>query len=184
MHFRKEARLNVKSEGGADVLFFSFDESTGVRTVSRGLSSQTYDDAILPRVEVGADIVRRAQILGMNPAGLMERYDEALPLVPDLFDRYRRMLDRLDNPMYLSDEKRDEHIRYLTCGRQVACEVFAKHDYVQGIDSLVGYEIVNAKDLDAVIDRLAGNPLTVTAMARLLELKRSRFDSSGRDYSL
>lgn len=120
----------------------------------------------------------------MDPADLMRCYDDVLPFVPDLFDRYRRMVDRLDNPLYLQDEKREEHVRYISQGQQVVCTVFARRDYVQGIDSLVGHGILGAEDLAAVIDRLAGNRATVTAMVCLLELKRRFPDSPENHYAL
>ena len=138
----------------------------------------------LPTGDFGVNILQSSLYRRIDPKLLMESYDGAIPRLPDLYDRYRRMLDRLSDPVLLADWAERVFRRDLTLEAQRVCLVLAEHNDTRALDQLVELGLASERTLSEAIDRLAGNVRTVTATARLLELRRMRFGQAAEDFGL
>ena len=74
--------------------------------------------------------------------------------------------------------------RDISQNRRFVCETFTRRNYVRGIDQLVEFGFVDSDDLSTIIDEFAGNPTSVTATVRLIELKHRHFSVSALDFAL
>lgn len=138
----------------------------------------------LPPDELGMNVLRSALHRAVDPPLLMECYDAAIPHFTDPFERYRRMLERLADPVFLAEWARHVYERDLARDARRVCLILASHNHVKGLDQLVGLGLADADVLSEVIDQLAGNVVTVSATARLLELRRIRFGQAHADFAL
>ena len=145
---------------------------------------QSFVDVNLPTDETGMNVIRNAFYSGVNPRILMESYDATLPHFPNLFERYRRMLERLANPIFLAFWAKNIYERDIAQNNRLVCEILTRKNYLRGIDQLVEFGFVDADDLSIIIDEFAGNPTTVSAVVRLIELKRRHFAKPAIDFTL
>ena len=65
----------ARHDGESNVLFPEFGKTAGEREASR------------VREGFGAELARRAESIGEDPEEIVKRYDDVLPLIPDLFER-------------------------------------------------------------------------------------------------
>ena len=138
----------------------------------------------MPSGQLGMNILRRSLYHIVDAQLFMECYDAAIPHDPDHFLRYKRMVERLANPVFMADWARDIFLRDLTLNPEHVCVVFAKRDWLVGLEALATWKIIDDRIMEAVIDKLAGNPTTVTSVAKLIELKRIHYPDSMHDFEL
>ena len=141
-------------------------------------------DIELLRDESGMRIIRSALYRDVDAQLLLESHDATVPHYIDHFDRFRVMLDRLSDPIFLADWARASFERALRNNPRHACMVLANHDYVKGIDQLVALGFADSEDIREVVDSLAGSVRSVSSVARLLELKHQHFAGSTPSFEL
>ncbi len=138
----------------------------------------------LPSGETGVNILQSSLYRRIDPLLLMESYDAAVPRLPDLYERYRRMLERLNDPVLLAGWAQQIYERDLSLEARQACLIISRNNDTHSLDLLVELGLIDEETLSEVIDKLAGDVRCVTATARLLELRRMRFGSYLTDFQL
>lgn len=108
--------------------------------------------------------------------------EEALGAQPD-YEAYRYMLARLSRPNHLETSKRQAFERALRENLDKACIAFARHDDRKSFDGLADFGLISAENIDHIVEAVSAEG-SAPIMARLHELKRTRFQVVGRDYEL
>ena len=134
----------------------------------------------------GASWVNVAGIMGQYDICLINSHDYHSPRNPDnipVYDQIVRVLERLEDPVLLTQVNRDMYERLL---RNHIVEIsvdVARHDDRKVIDRLVEYGYINVDNLEEII--IAVGKLQDAAMTGyLLELKRRQFGRSALDFDL
>ncbi len=108
--------------------------------------------------------------------------EEALGAEAD-YESYRYMLTRLLYPDHLAPETQQTFERTLKERLDDACVTFARHDDRARIDGMTDFGLICEETIDQVIEAVSKAD-SAPIMARLLELKRTRFKSAARYYGL
>ena len=108
--------------------------------------------------------------------------EEALGAQLD-YEVYRYILTRLAHPDYLEASKRQAFELTLREHLSDACIAFACHDDRECIDGLADMGFISADNIDSVAEAVSTKN-SAPIMARLHELKRTRFQAAARSYEL
>ena len=108
--------------------------------------------------------------------------EEALSATFD-YEAFRYMLARLAHPIHLQADKQQTFMRVLREHLDDACIAFARHNDRKCIDQLADLELISEENINYVVEA-AATANSAPIMARLNELKRTRFQSAARDYDL
>ena len=108
--------------------------------------------------------------------------EEALGAQLD-YEAFRYMLTRLVRPCHLEDPKKQAFEHALREHLADACIAFARHDDRDSIDGLADIGFISAENIDYVVEAVSTENCA-PIMARLHELKRTRFRASARTYEL
>ena len=108
--------------------------------------------------------------------------EEALGAQLD-YEVFRYMITRLAHPLHLESPKKQAFELVLREHLGDACIELARHDDRERVDELVDIGLISAENIDHVVEAVsAANSAPI--MARLHELKRTRFLATARDYDL
>ena len=99
------------------------------------------------------------------------------------YEAYRYLLGRLVRPVHLQPDVRHSFDRIMRENLGAACLEFARHDGREHIDQLVDVGLISGDTIDAAIEA-ASAANSAPVMARLHELKRTRFAAGPQDYGL
>ncbi len=113
----------------------------------------------------------------VDPETLCEYYDQAILLMHSVYERARRIIERLAVPQFLNDERRQSFCDYLSRTLESTCRAFAERGYAEGFEYLVRFNILNRDNISQIIDCM-GEMGDAAVTGYLLELKRSRFGGS------
>ena len=108
--------------------------------------------------------------------------EEALSAQLD-YEAFRYLLARLTHPEHLSAEKREAFISAFREHLCDACIAFARHDDRVCIDGLADLELISETTIDQAIEA-ASTANSAPIMARLHELKRTRYQAASHSYEL
>ena len=108
--------------------------------------------------------------------------EEALGAQLD-YEAFRYMLTRLVRPRHLEGPKKQAFEHALREHLADACIAFARHDDRDSIDGLADIGFISAENIDYVVEAVSAENCA-PIMARLHELKRTRFRASARTYEL
>lgn len=158
---------------GRLVYDFTFpDSESAVRAIAIGLG--------------GASWVNVRGIVEQRDICLANAHDYNAPRKPgniSAYEQARFILDRLDDPVMLTNGTRDMMQRLLRNHVQEICVDVALHDDRDVFDKLIERGYVNADNLDAIIERVT-TLRDAASSAYLLEAKRERFGGRTYDYDL
>ena len=108
--------------------------------------------------------------------------EEALSAQLD-YEAFRYMLTRLARPDYLEATTREAFVQVFRDRLADACIAFARYGDRVSIDDLVNSGLISEANIDRAIEA-ASTASSAPIMARLHELKRTRFQAATRDYEL
>ncbi len=94
-----------------------------------------------------------------------------------LYDQATRLLDRLSDPIFLSEVNRSLCERFLANNVEAVCVALAKHDDRVALDAMLDMGFLNADNIYAVIERI-GAVQDASITNYLLEARRQRFEQS------
>lgn len=100
-----------------------------------------------------------------------------------VYDQATRLVERLKDPVFLTDVNRAMCERVLSTGIGDICVEAAKHDDRRLIDDLLDLGFVNDGNINEVIDRV-GAVQDASMTGYLLEAKRERFGREAIDFNL
>lgn len=100
-----------------------------------------------------------------------------------LHEQVRRMLERLEDPIYMTSSHRDTLTRFLLNNVVDVCEALARADDRASIDRLIDLGYITEDNLTECIDRV-GVVQDAAMTGYLLEVKRRRFGGVTMDFSL
>lgn len=104
-------------------------------------------------------------------------FDAATEKGLDLYDQAVRLLNRLKDPVFLSEVNRQLCERFLSNNAIQVCLALAKHDDRTSLDAMLDLGFLNADNIYAVIER-TGAVQDATITNYLLEARRLRFEQS------
>lgn len=104
-------------------------------------------------------------------------FDAAAERGLGLYDQATRLIERLLDPVYLSEVNRQLCVRFLRSNAERICVDLAKHDDRAAIDSMLDLGFLNEENIYAVIDRV-GALQDAAIVNYLLEARRLRFEQS------
>ena len=118
-----------------------------------------------------------------SPSILQGYYDSILSMVKDPFDRARLIVDRLHDNIPLSASHKKDFEKMIERSLQLTCVLFGQHTYLTGFDQLADLGFMDENIIESVIEdtRLSAN---IESVSYLLALKKKRFGTDERDYSL
>ncbi len=116
-------------------------------------------------------VVCNAMGFGKNAGGLK------------LHEQVRRMLERLEDPVYMTSSHMDTLVRFLRNNVVDVCEALARADDRASIDRLIDLGYITEDNLTQCIDRV-GVVQDAAMTGYLLEVKRRRFGGVTMDFSL
>ena len=119
----------------------------------------------------------------MKPQALYAAYDTAIMHMHTSFDRTRRIVDRLANPILLDNGDRDNYEHMVSIMLDRAIEEFAQHDYALGFDQLADIGLLDANGISKAIE-YATEAGAVMTSGHLLQLQRERFSEGRFDFDL
>ena len=108
--------------------------------------------------------------------------EEALSAQLD-YEAFRYMLARLLRPDHLEPAKRQAFERTFREHLDKACIAFARHDDRTCIDALAELGLISETNIDQAVEA-ASTANSAPIMARLHELKRTRFRAAAQSYEL
>ena len=125
---------------------------------------------------------------------LLEHYDNAIAnassfdavlggVALDLYDQAVRILERLRDPVFLTEVNRQILERVLRQHLDEVCVAVAKRDDRAAVDALVELGFVRADNIDALIDRV-GAVQDAAMTGYLLEVRRRAFGHAALDFTL
>ncbi len=100
-----------------------------------------------------------------------------------LHEQVRRMLERLQDPIYMTSAHKDTLTRFLLNNVVDVCEALARADDRASIDRLIDLGYITEDNLTECIDRV-GVVQDAAMTGYLLEVKRRRFGGVTMDFSL
>lgn len=115
----------------------------------------------------------------INASGFDALNGQRLPL----YDQATRIVDRLKDPLFLSDVNRGMCQRALASNIEDICVEAAKHDDKRLLDDLLTMGYLNNENINQVIDRV-GAVQDASITGYLLEAKRERFGLEALDFDL
>ena len=131
---------------------------------------------------------------GLDARNLMEHYDNAIANVSNfdavlngrglsLYDQAVRIIERLGDPVFLTDVNRQLLERIIRQQLGDVCAAIAKHDDRASLDALADLGFLNADNMNEVIERVSA--VRDAAMTGyLLEMRRCRFGCAALDFEL
>lgn len=113
----------------------------------------------------------------------MHDYDAQSMAPPDLYGQVRRIIERLGDPLCLSEANRRMYVQILRDNLVDMCVAIARHDDRACLDALVDLGLLDHAGIVPVIEAVAA--LQDAAMTGyLLELKRTLFGMTATDFDL
>ena len=152
-------RIVIEGEGG--IVFDTMHDWRGVCALQRAFAG---------------DGTTNAQLL-------CSTFDEEVVSAQPDYEAFRYMLARLARPEHLDAAKRDAFMQTFRERFSDACIAFARHDDRTCIDELANLGLISETSIDRAIEA-ASTANSAPIMARLHELKRTRFQEAARDYEL
>ncbi|WP_165061865.1 leucine-rich repeat domain-containing protein [Adlercreutzia sp. ZJ154] len=131
---------------------------------------------------------------GFSIPTLLEHYDNAIANTSNfdavqsgyglsLYEQATRILERLRDPVFLTDVNRQMLERILRQHLFDICIAVAKHDDRAAIDALVDLGYLNASNISAAIDKV-GAVQDAAMTGYMLEVRRCRFGRAELDFDL
>lgn len=125
--------------------------------------------------------------------GLLDHYDNTIVNASNfdsvfdgglaLYEQAKRILDRLEDPIFMSSVNRSLAERFIANNLANICVEIARHDDRVAIDSMCDMGFLNGDNLPEVIDHV-GKIQDAAMTGYLLELKRVRFGLDAFDFEL
>ena len=100
-----------------------------------------------------------------------------------VYEQAKLAIERLLDPVLLSKDNRARYARMFADNLPEICKEIARHDDRRALDELAGLGILNAGNLQDVIDEIS-TLQDVATTAYLLEMKRRRFGGAAIDFDL
>lgn len=129
----------------------------------------------------------------VNVEALFQHYDNAIingssfdALSESGLDGYEqavRLIERLEDPVYMDEARQNVARRVLATGLEGSCLEMARRDDRASLRRLADLEILDATNIDAVIETVQ-QMQDASMIGYLLELKRERFGRRSFDLSL
>ena len=153
------ARIVIEGEGG--IVFDTMHDWRGVCALQRAFAGDGTTSARL----------------------LCTTFDEEALSAQLDYESFRYMLARLAHPDHLGPKVRQTFMQAFSERLSDACIEFARHDDRTSIDELVDLELISETNINQAIEA-ASTANSAPIMARLLEIKRTCFQTAARDYEL
>ncbi len=167
----------VKTLGSA-ALFFDEAPRHVVLQLDPPIDGHTQLDFYPPHNNSGLHAVNRSFALDhIDPAHITAQFDDAIFSIADTFASCSAMLERMHDPVLLSDEIRDEYIAFLRKRITKVCQAFRSHHYNEGFELMVETGVLDEETITRLIDSVHEDGDT-TLVAYLLQLKHEHFGDS------
>ncbi len=190
-----ELRPNLATIGSSGLTVWCWIEHIHVE-VAEPIEGRTVFDFQFPNTSKGIHSISIAVggASWVNVPGMMAQYDNCLasahdynsPRNPDsipIYEQVSKILDRLWDPILLTNFNRSLFERILRSHIKEICVDIARNDDRLLIDRLLDFGYINGDNLEEIIE--AVNVLQDAAMTGyLLEIKRRRFNRSAFDFDL
>ena len=137
-----------------------------------------------PPGEAGRQTMRITFGLGtFDIAVAYSECDSAIMNTRDIFTRSRMMVERLTNPVYLSQKIAVLFKNRVSTILPTVVVEFGKNGYLEGIDKLLELGILDAENIQETVDAAVAADEVATA-SRLMDIQRTRFGLPMFDFDL
>jgi hypothetical protein len=127
-----------------------------------------------PRNEAGLNAVNRMfETDTISPRLIMAEMDRSILNQNDHYARYRSMLERLADPIFLADDMAGQFTAFLRGKIWTVCQLFRDRDYLEGYHMLSETGVLDDVTMTRVIDQASAEGAT-DLVANLLQLKHER----------
>ncbi len=168
---------NVRRLGASALAFSEPPRRIAIR-LDPAIEGHSILDLHPPRNEAGLNaVVRMFRTERIEPARIMNEMDHALLNQNNHYLRYRLMLERLADPLLLSDAMRERFISFLRDKIWMVCQIFRERSYMEGLTKLVSTNVLDSETLTKVTDRAAEESDTAL-VAQLLQLRQNQVDEA------
>lgn len=162
----------VKPIDGHDHFDLSFPDTTrGIQQLHLALSTSAFINVEAIFANYDTSIINASSFDAFSEEGL------------DLYEQAIRVIDRLKDPIFLSDSNRAMCERILENGIEQICVEMAKRDDRESIDELVELGYLNEDNILSVIDRV-GAVQDASMTGYLLEISRRWTTADYMDFEL